>query len=677
MMPKPKIYFADLSHTAQGVSSPSFPLGISFVVSYAKEHFGHDYDFKLFKFPTDLARAIQDESPVMLCLSNYSWNFALGYKLASLAKARDPKLVVVMGGPNFPIVKDEKIQFFKQWPNVDFYIELEGELGFAHLLEQLSSYHFDVKKFKKERVATKNTSYVVGDELVFGTIERIHDINVIPSPYLTGVLDQFFDDKLIPMLETTRGCPFSCTFCADGVQIKSKIHRFDKERTREELYYIAKRVKNVDELIITDLNFAMYREDLDTANVIAETKDQYKYPVLVSASAGKNKPKMVIDVAAVLQGSWTLGASIQSTDQDVLKAIKRSNISSEAYKELIEFGNKLKTGKTHTEIILGLPGDSKQKHFECLRFGVDNDVNNVRMYQAMLLVGTDMATKATREQYGFITKFRTIPGCIGIYEFFGQQHPVAEIEEIIIGSKTLPVEDYLECRVMNLIIETFHNNAIFDEVFALIKTLGISRFDSLLYIKDHPEKYSPKIVEIIKEFRRQTMVALYDSFDHANSYVLTPEIVERYVGGELGINELLIHRALLFNEFEDITQLIFTAAKSILEQKGKMSPSIENYLDELKLFILLRKRNIFVDVESDTVSNFKYDFEAIQATGFYINPDDYPESSEPINLRFFHDDEQKKHIINQTNLYKNTPSGLGRVLQRSNLKLMYRKFTKV
>ena len=534
MMPKQKIYFADLSHTAQGISSPSFPLGISFVVSYAKQQFGHEYDFQLFKFPADLASAIQDEPPIMLCLSNYSWNFAIGYKIATLAKARDPDLVVVMGGPNFPIVSEEKVQFLKQWPSLDFYVELEGELGFAHLLEQLSIYRFNVRKFKEDHVTIRNTCYVEGDELVSGAVERIHDVNVIPSPYLTGVLDQFFNYTLIPMLETTRGCPFSCTFCADGVKIKSKIHRFDKERTREELYYIARHVKKVDELIITDLNFAMYKEDLETANVIAEIKNKYKYPVLIGASAGKNKPKMVIDVAAVLDGSWTLGASIQSTDPEVLQAIKRSNISSAAYKELIDFGNKLKTGKTHTEIILGLPGDSKQKHFECLRFGIDNDVNNVRMYQAMLLVGTDMATRATRETYGFITKFRTIPGCIGIYDFFGKQHPVAEIEEIIIGSKTLPVEDYLECRVMNLIVETFHNNAIFDEVFALLKTLGISRFDSLLYIKDHPELYTSKIVEIIEEFKRQTMVALYDSFDHANSYVLTPDVIERYVGGNWG-----------------------------------------------------------------------------------------------------------------------------------------------
>ena len=84
-----------------------------------------------------------------------------------------------------------------------------------------------------------------------------------------------------------------------------------------------------------------------------------------------------------------------------------------------------------------------------------------------------------------------------------------------------------------------------------------------------------------------------------------------------------------------------------------------------------------MDVELDTIFNFKYDFAAIEDVSFHIDPDDYPELEEPVKLRFFHDDDQKKHIMNQSNLYKNTPSGLGRLLQRSNLKMMYRKFVKV
>ena len=245
------------------------------------------------------------------------------------------------------------------------------------------------------------------------------------------------------------------------------------------------------------------------------------------------------------------GASIQSMDDEVLKNIKRSNISSNAYQKLIEHGNRVDNSKTHSEIILGLPGDTKAKHFRSLQFGVENNVNSMRMFQAMMLVGTDMASKATRNDFGLITKFRTIPGCVGIYDFFGESHPVAEIEEIIVGSKSLPLEDYADCRVMNLLVETFHNNAMFEELFALVRHLGASPFDCLTYVKENPDEYSPRVQEIIAGFLEQTTKDLYDSFEKAQNHVLTKEVIEKYVGGELGTNELLLHRAMLYTEFED------------------------------------------------------------------------------------------------------------------------------
>ena len=48
-MSKPEIWFADLTHTAQGISAATFPLGVSFVVSYAKQQFGNDIDISLFR----------------------------------------------------------------------------------------------------------------------------------------------------------------------------------------------------------------------------------------------------------------------------------------------------------------------------------------------------------------------------------------------------------------------------------------------------------------------------------------------------------------------------------------------------------------------------------------------------------------------------------------------------
>ncbi len=676
-MPTKKIYFADLTHTAQGMSSPSFPLGISFVVSYAQQQLGNEFEFELFKFPKDLDEALNKEIPSVMCFSNYAWNLQLAYAFAARAKACKKDLITVFGGPNFPTENKEKIDFLYNKPDIDFYIALEGELGFVDLITQLMARDFSVSKLKEKREKILNTEYLVNHELISGPIERIQDVNIIPSPYLTGVMDKFFDQTLIPMIETTRGCPFSCTYCADGLKIKNKIYRFNIQRTKKELEYIGSNVKGIDELVITDLNFAMYKEDLETAKIIAEIQKKYDYPILISASAGKNKPQMVIDVAKILNGTWTVGASVQSTDPEVLKAIKRSNISSEAYRQLIEYGNSLRDSKTHTEIILGLPEDTKKKHFECIRFGIDNDVNNVRMYQAMLLVGTFMASQKAREKYGLITKFRIIPGCIGNYKILGQECPVAEIEEIIIGNNTMPVEDYVDCRIMNLMVETFYGNAIFEEVFAMVQTLGVSPFDCLLYLKEHSEFYSSRVKDIISEYVKQTTEDLYDSFETAHNHVIRPEIMDQYLNGRLGTNELLVHRALLFSEFEGICRLLFQAVKLTLKQRQLWNEKVDTYLAELEIFIVMRKKDVFVLSENIMKKTFQYDFEAVSEAKYKINPNVFPMMSEPQEFRFFHDEHQKQHISNQIKMYADTPSGLGRLIQRSNLKLMYRIFEKV
>jgi len=674
-MLKPKIYFADLTHMAQGLSAPTFPLGISYVLSYAKSQLRNDFEFRLFKFPDALEVAIKTEPPQVLCFSNFSWNLELSYKIATLAKKRDPSLVTVFGGPNFPVSIKEKLSFLRQRPDLDFYIELEGELGLVDLLHYLADKGFDFMRLKKSQEAPLNTNYVWEDELILGPVERIRDLSRIPSPYLSGIMDEFFALPLVPMIETTRGCPFTCTFCADGLDMKNKVVRHPPERTVNELEYIAQRVNKIDSLIITDLNFAMYKEDLQTAVAVREVQERYGYPTLVSASAGKNKPERTIEVSEVISG-WTLGASIQSTDPEVLKAIKRSNISSLAYQELIQHGNRVDDSKTHSEIILGLPDDTKEKHFQSLRFGVENNVNHIRMFQAIMLPGTEMASEATRTTYGLNGKYRTIPGCVGVYEFFDESHVVAEIEEIIVGSKTLSWRDYLDCRVMNLLVETFHNNAMFEELFAVVRYMGASPFNCLVYIKDNPQDYSPRIQEIIHGFVEQTSEGLYTSFEEAKAHTQNLEVANRYVGGELGTNELLLHRAMLYLEFEDICDLLFNAASRTLDKTGRLTEPVSNYLDELRRFIGLRKQDLFTNTECVLKTTFSYDFESIQEVRFAVDPTELPTFEIPQEFCFYHSLEQQRHISNEERLYLHTPIGLGRLLQRSNLKLMYRSFSR-
>ena len=106
------------------MNAPTFPLGVSFVHSYAKKMLEEEnYVFELFKFPDVLAGAIVEQPPFILALSNYSWNFDLAYKICNWAKKINPGIISVFGGPNFPVMADEKINFLESHKKIDFYIE--------------------------------------------------------------------------------------------------------------------------------------------------------------------------------------------------------------------------------------------------------------------------------------------------------------------------------------------------------------------------------------------------------------------------------------------------------------------------------------------------------------------------------------------------------------------------
>ena len=228
---------------------------------------------------------------------------------------------------------------------------------------------------------------------------------------------------------------------------------------------------------------------------------------------------------------------------------------------------------------------------------------------------------------------------------------------------------------MNLIIETFYNNALFEEVFAMLRTMGVPVFDVLCYLHGHEELYSPKVSEIFDSFRDQTMNDLFASYEDAKNIVLTDEIIERYVDGELGINELLVHKGLLYSELGDIAGLLILSVKEVLARRGQLTEAVELYLSQLRDLIVCRKSNI-LDSEDVVSGPYTFDFEAIQQLEGYIDPNHYP-ACEPINYIFVHSVDQKSHIAKQSLLYCNSPIGLGRFIQRSNLKNMYRTFSRL
>lgn len=671
MSAKRKLYLADLTHTNGGIMALTHPLGTAYVAAYCAQQFKDSLEVELFKFPLDLMEKLEKEIPDVLAFSNYSWNLELSYSIASHVKKSNPNTLIVFGGPNFPTLPDEQEEFLREKSNIDFYIQLEGEIAFADLIRNLINCSWSQKKLKSSSPNIVNSVFLDNNKLKYGPIERIRDVNILPSPYLSGMLDKFFDMPLTPMIETTRGCPFQCSFCADGIKAKTKIFRFSEERVSAELHYIGDRAKKTDEIIITDLNFGMYEQDIKTAEVIAEIQIKKGWPISVKGSAGKNKQDRIINVAKILKGSWIIGASIQSTDPDVLRKINRSNISLDAYQNFLTTMNDLRDdASTYTEIIVGLPGDTKAKHFQSLKDAVESGVINVKSYQAMVLLGTEMASAQSRSTHGLVTKHRIMAGGAGSYRVGTTEIRAVEVQELIVANSTMTFEDYISCRKMDFILEAFYNQSPYSEILSSFASMGFSIFKLLEFVHSHPEIYPLSIRRVFETYEFMTRRNLYDTACEAKGIPL--EEFELYRSGKIGFNETLECKKLLYLEMDESIELLTNCIKMYLKSKNIYTELWDSYFSELGRFVRLRKQGITSD-EAALESIFHFDFVKLDAKKFNFANQEKSIRRQKTKIKFFHEDQQRKHIEKALKQYENHAGGIARFFYSQNLNTMYRR----
>ena len=103
-----------------------------------------------------------------------------------------------------------------------------------------------------------------------------------------------------------------------------------------------------------------------------------------------------------------------------------------------------------------------------------------------------------------------------------------------------------------------------------------------------------------------------------------------------------------------------------------MTDETTNYLKNLERFSLLRKRS-FKDTHLEYVETFEYDFKFISEINFEIDPGQI-KRCDPLTFRIKHNQDQISLIQNALNIYGESTAGLARLIQRNNLKLMFRGF---
>jgi hypothetical protein len=666
------ICLTDLAHTSKlGLSSDTMPLQLGLIGAYCKQEVGDAVDVELFKFLEEFESTVSAREPFVVGVSNYIWNIEIQYSAIKVLKKRYPNTIVVCGGPNYPDDHEDQVDFLKKYPLFDIYIYKDGEIPFAGLVKFLLENNGDIEAAKRAKLPSCHA--LVDGEPVFGdTVPRIRDLSTLPSPYLLGMMDKFFTQKLIPTIQTNRGCPFTCTFCTEGGRYYNKVFKTTLDRKTAEVQYIVDRVTHTKSLRITDSNFGMFEEDKDFCRFLGEKQASSGYPEYIMCSTGKNKKERILECNELLSGAMRLTASVQSLDPNVLSAVKRDNISLDG---LMYVSDETSDSDTHaySELILALPNDSVVAQEASIDGLMKIGIGNITQHQLALIHGTELNSRATRQKYSYRSGYRPIQRCVGNYSLLGEKFFAVEIEEIAVATNTLSFEDYFDMRKLYLSVGIFYNDRIFGEIHALLRILKLPTFEWLKLIQNDLENLPEEIRALYANFVADTKDELWDHPDDLVREVSAD--VDAYTAGEIGGNLIYKYRSkAIVEHFEKLHQTAFTYLRRYLTSKDMMERTAAA-VDELEKFSRLQKIDLFaIDKQRDIA--LRYDIpKLILDPTFARKGGTLEDLHYPVEITVSHTEKQKATIARELKFYGADIGGLTMLISRFPIKRFWRKAT--
>lgn len=670
-----EIWLCDLTYTQQTISSDVMPAAIGGIATYLEANSEYFVKTRLFKFPEKLLAALNNDSlPQAIGFSNYIWNLNLTLMFVNYIKKFNTEIIIVLGGPNFPTSYIEQEEFMRKNNNVDVYVKGEGERAFLGLVAELGKVNFQLEKLEK---GIPSTCRILPDDSFDNAeyMDRIKNLSEIPSPYTNGKLDEFFDGIMLPIIQTNRGCPFSCTFCVEGEKYYSKVNNNELEKIFNEIDYISQKMSGIAsvgtsrmDLHIADSNFGMYPQDVEICRYIATKQSELGYPQYINVATGKNRKDRVLECAKILNGALRLSGSVQTLDKKILLNIGRQNIKEDEVISLALEASNI-GANSYSEIILGLPGDTLDSHFSTIKTIVEADFNTVALYQCMLLPGTDMATRESVNKWGMVTRFRILPRCFGVYSINGDDKSTGEIEEICVANNSLTFKDYLNCRKMHLVINLFYNDGIFKDVLRVFQENSISKYEWLKVIWEYEK--SQEFNQLVELFLNETKNELWESKEDLERFIQTDSNIEKYIKGELGSNLIFKYKSIALIEYPHVLAKVAIETLSIIMSSKKLNRHLLPLCKELIEAAQLRMTDIFNNLDSVKENKFYYDVEKFWSDKSISNPQEYALVN-PKKIAFILTDSQKKNINNYLEIYGNNTPGLSRILSKVYVRKLYR-----
>ena len=406
--------------------------------AYASDYADHIVlkEYTINQQKDDIMRDIYLEHPDVVCVSCYIWNL-------SFVKELMADLIKILPGADFwaggPEVSYDAEKFLTENSEFKGVMVGEGEETF----KELAGYY--VEKNPQNLKDMTGICYRDGDQIIHNGWRQIMDLSSIPFIYKD--LSEF--KNRIIYYESSRGCPFSCSYCLSSIDKKLRFR--DTETVKKELqFFIDNKVPQVK---FVDRTFNCKHDHAMAIWKYINEHDNGVTNFHFEISADLLREEELQEMSTMRPGLIQLEIGVQSTNPDTIKAIHRT-MDFEKLKGIVDRIHSFGNIHQHLDLIAGLPYED----YDSFR----NSFNDV------------YALKPQQLQLGFL---KVLKGShmMEMCREYGIVYKTQEPYEVL-STKWLDYDHVLKLKTVENMVEVYYNSGQFQNTLEYLEKFSPDAF---------------------------------------------------------------------------------------------------------------------------------------------------------------------------------------------------------
>jgi len=331
------------------------------------------------------ARIIRRERPDVVGIQCYTFDLKFVDETLKAVKGQSAETVTMVGGPHPSAAPMEMMEHFAT--TLDYLFVGEAEVGLPRLLTALQEGRKDLSDipglvYRKDGMVTKNPQLFVDDLDSLGL--PAWDL-IRPETYPESQHGAFFKKFPIAPIIVTRGCPYSCTFCAGCVVSGKRVRRRSAGHVLSEISYLYHDF-GIREFHVIDDNFTM--DPLYAKDLLRQLKE-LRLDISWAVPNGVRMDTLDDELLALMKetGLYMISLGIESGSDRILKAMKKG-ITTAKVRECVA-----RIHRAGIEMsgffILGFPGETEETMRQTIEFSLELPLSRANFFTYLPFPGSE------------------------------------------------------------------------------------------------------------------------------------------------------------------------------------------------------------------------------------------------------------------------------------------------